>query len=106
MQPGNYRQGRGMLWRDNNPVVGVDYHIAKPQQSYFFLNPTNALRFDGDEGLGGFILVRPNDEAQISLTEYLLQTVDQSKHTIRVEHRYKAMTHEGQPRIAYWISLL
>lgn len=105
MQAGDYRQGRGMLWRDNNPVVGVDYHLAMPQQSYFFLNPIGNLRFEGDKNLGGFILIRPQDEAKIKLTDYLLQMADQTQRKIRVDYRYRETTHQGQPRIAYWVSM-
>ncbi|MDM8530040.1 hypothetical protein QUF63_02635 [Anaerolineales bacterium HSG25] len=106
MRPGDFVEGRGMLWLDDNPVAGVEYHLAMPQESHFWLNPLAHLHFETDEHVGGFILVRPQDCARITMTEYTLQLSDQSKRLIQVERRYKEMRQEYQTKIAFWVRII
>ncbi|MDM8528866.1 hypothetical protein QUF58_11755 [Anaerolineales bacterium HSG24] len=106
MKSGDFIEGRGLLWLDDNPVAAVDYHLAMPQESHFWLNPLAHLRFEADEHVGGFILVRPQDSDRIAQIQYTLQLSDQSKRLIQVERRYKEIRQEHQVKIAFWVKTI
>jgi len=99
-------EGRGMLWRHDNPVVAVDYHLTIPLETPYTLNPLDNLRLTSPDPAGGFILLRPQDEIKINLTDYILQTAQHGKKTIWIEQRYKKTTHHGQERVAFWAVML
>jgi len=103
MPPNNFIEGRGMLWHDGNPVAAVDYHLTVPQESDFVMNPLSQLQFEETQ-VSGFILIRPQDEAQLSNDIiYTLQLQDHSKRTIQIKRKYKNSTYQGQPRLVFWI---
>jgi len=106
MNPGDFIEGRGLLWLDDNPVIAVDYHLTVPQESHFFLNPLAHLRFDADEHVGGFILIRSQDSDRIALIQYILQLSDQSKRLIQVERQYKEMKQGSQTKMAFWVKII
>lgn len=106
MNPGDVLEGRGQLLQHGRLVVNVDYHLAIPRDIHFLLNPTGNFHLDYEDYLGGFILLTPDDAAKITLADYTLALNDQRKKTIRVERRYKAIRHHGQPRISYWVKVI
>ena len=106
MNPGDILEGRGQLLEHGRFIATVDYHLTIPRETHFFINPTGNFRLDYEDHLGGFILVIPGDAEKISLTEYTLELVNKHRRMIRVERRYKQITHKGEARISFWVKVI
>ena len=106
MNPGDKLEGRGVLLQHGRRVAKVDYHLVIPSQTHFFMNPTGKLRFDYEDHLGGFVLISPDDEDKITLTEYTLELASKSKKMVHIQRRYKKINHNGEPRISYWVRVV
>ena len=106
INPGDVLQGHGALLRRGRLIAAVDYHLTIPSQTHFLINPTGKLRLDYEDHAGGFILLKPDDAETLSLTDYTLELANKSKKNITVERRYKEITHKGQPRVSFWVTLV
>ena len=106
MNPGEVFEGRGLLLQHGRLVAGVDYHLTIPRPLYFVINPSGSLQLDYEDHLGGFILLAPDEAAQITLTDYTLELADKSKKSIRVERRYRQTWHQGKKRISFWVKVI
>ena len=106
MNPGDTLEGQGVLLQQGRLIAEVDYRLTIPDQTHFFMNPTGKLRFEYEEHLGGFILISPQDEEKIALTEYTLELVNKHRKTVHIERRYKKIKHKGEARISFWVKVL
>jgi hypothetical protein len=106
MNPGDTLEGRGQLLQHGRLIAQIDYHLTIPTETHFVINPTGNLRFDYEDYLGGFILLKPDDAPKISLTEYTLELASKIKKPIRVERRYKEIEHRGEPRVSFWVKVV
>jgi hypothetical protein len=106
MNPGDTLEGRGAILQHGRLVAEVDYHLTIPDDLHFFMNPTGRLHFNYEEHLGGFILVAPEDEAHLDLTEYTLELFNKHRKTIQIQRRYKKIKHKGEARISYWVKVV
>ena len=106
MNPGDILEGHGSLLQHGRLITDVDYHLTIPHQTHFVINPTGSFNFDYEDHLGGFVLVKPEDAAKVSFTEYTLELASKSKKTIRVERRYKKIKHQGEERVSFWVKVV
>lgn len=103
MNPGDTLEGQGLLLQQGRLIARIDYHLTIPTQTHFVINPTGNFRFDYDDYLGGFILLQPDDAEKIALAEYTIELASKTKKHIRIERRYKEITHKGEKRISFWV---
>lgn len=106
MIPGDTLEGRGLLLQHGRLVANIGYHLTIPTQTHFVINPSGSLHFDYKDYLGGFILLAPDDAEKISLTEYTLEMANKQKKNIRVERRYKSITHKGKELVSFWVKAI
>jgi len=104
--PGDVLEGQGLLLQHGRLIAKVEYYLAIPTQTHFFINPTGKLKPDYTEYAGGFILLAPNDAEKIVLTEYVLELANKTKKNIRVERKYKKIIHRGQARVSFAIKII
>lgn len=106
INPGDVLEGRGSLLRHGRLIATVDYHLTIPSQTHFLINPTGKLHLDYEEHAGGFILLNPQDADTLSLAQYTLELSNKTKKTITIQRRYKEITHQGEPRVSFWVTLV
>lgn len=104
--PGDAIEGRGVLLFQGRRIAEVNYHLAVPTQTHFFVNPAGNLRAEYRDAAGGFILLKPADAEQVACTDYLLELDNRRRLSIRVERRYKKITHAGQPRVSFYVTVI
>lgn len=105
--PGDVLEGHGALLRQGRLIAAVDYHLTIPSQTHFLINPTGKLRLDYENHAGGFILLHPDDADTISPSDdYTLELASKTKKSVTVQRRYKEVTHQGQPRVSFWVTLV
>ena len=105
--PGDVLEGHGALLQQGRLIAAVDYHLTIPSQTHFLINPTGTFgRLDYEDHAGGFILLKPDDAETISLDDYTLELANKTKKQIAVQRRYKEITHQGQPRVSFWVTLV
>lgn len=104
--PGDVLEGRGALLQHGRLIAKVDYHLALPTQTHFFINPTGKLQTDYKDHAAGFILLTPDDAAKVALADYTLEFADKTKLNIKVERQYKQIKHNGLPHISFWVNVI
>jgi|GEM_PF-1466800 len=105
--PGDVLEGHGVLLQQGRLIASVDYHLTIPSQTHFLINPTGTFsHLDYEDHVGGFILLKPDDADTVALTGYTLELANKSKKQITVQRRYKKITHQGQPRVSFWVILV
>lgn len=106
MNPGDTLAGRGRLLQQGRLLAEVDYHLTIPRQTHFIIVPSGGLSDDYGAYLGGFILLTLADAAKITLTEYTLELADKTKKVVRVERRYKEISHHGEKQVSFWVKVI
>jgi hypothetical protein len=104
-KPGDSVEGTGHLLQHGRFVARVDYHLAVPNQTHFFVNPTGKVQTDYSNYIAGFILLAPEDARQLNPETYTLELADKTKLPVQIERRYRETNRNGQPRISFYVKI-
>ena len=104
--PGDAVEGQGVLLQHGRLIAQVDYHLAIPTQTHFFINPAGKLNLNHKDYAAGFILLAQKDAETLSLDEYTLELSDKSKKKILVERRYKTVKRRKETKISFWVKVI
>ena len=104
--PGDTLEGQGVLLQHGRWIAPVGYHLAIPGRTHFVLNHSAGAKLNYGEHAGGFVLVPQVVAASLKPASYILELADKRRLEINVTRPYKEVTHQGQPHVSFWVTVI